>query len=157
MFKVNRRTDYAVRVGVALARFPAGTRLPTQVVQQEMCIPGPFLHRIISELSRAELIETYPGPSGGIQLARSAAEITLFDFIQAMEGPLCLSDCLQQPQECPLSRDCPVRGRWGRLQRLLLQELQRTSLADLAAELPTIPSTSPSQALLYLGCPSAAE
>lgn len=142
MFKINRRTDYAVRVGVALARCPAGTRLPTQTVQREMLIPGPFLQRIISELSHAHIIQTYPGPTGGIQLARPADEITLFDFIQAMEGPLCLSDCLERPQDCPLSRECPVRGRWGRLQRLLLRELQRIPLSRLAAELQPVAPAS---------------
>lgn len=134
MFKINRRTDYAVRVGVALARRPAGARLPTQVIQQEMQIPGPFLQRITAELSRAGLITTYPGPSGGIQLSRPAAEITLMDFIQVMEGPVCISDCLIAPQDCPLSSECPVRSRWGRLQRVIFAELQCTSLADLAAE-----------------------
>lgn len=152
MFKINRRTDYAVRVGVALASCPQGTRLPTQVIQREMLIPGPFLQRIISELSRAGLIATYPGPTGGIQLARPAEKITLFDFIQVMEGPLCLSDCLELPQDCPLSRECPVRGRWGRLQRLLLQELQRTTLADLAAESQAVASPAlDHQALLFIG------
>jgi Rrf2 family protein len=140
LFKINRRTDYAVRVGVALARHPADTRLSSQVIQQEMLIPGPFLQRITSELSRANLINTYPGPNGGLQLARPAGEITLKDFVLAMEGPLCLSDCLENPHECPLSTECPVRSRWWRLQRHILQELQQTTLADLAAEAVSVPS-----------------
>jgi Rrf2 family protein len=134
MLKINRRTDYAVRVGVALAKRPQGTRLPTQVVQAEMQIPRPFLLRIISELSRASLIQTFTGPTGGIQLARPAKEITLLDIHQAMEEPLCLSDCLVAPGDCQLSSNCPVRLRWGRLQGVIRRELRRTTLWQLARE-----------------------
>lgn len=134
MFKINRRTDYAVRVGVALAKRQFGTRLPTQLIQEEMLIPRAFLQRIISELSQARLILTFPGPCGGIQLARPPEEITLREIVQAMEGSLCISDCLRHPQDCPLNTTCPVRSRWNRLQRIILAELDRTTLAQLAAE-----------------------
>lgn len=134
MFKINRRTDYAVRVGVALAKHPFGTRLPTQLIQDEMLIPRAFLQRIISELSQAHLIQTFPGPSGGIQLARPPEQISLRDIVEVMEGPLCISDCLQKPQDCPLSTACPVRSRWSHLQHIILVEMGQTSLAQLAAE-----------------------
>ena len=134
MFKINRRTDYAIRVGVALAKRPAGTRLATRTIQAEMLIPRPFLQRIIAELCQAGLLLTYPGPSGGIQLARPANQITLQDIVAAMDGPLCISDCISIPGDCPLGSACPVRKRWGRLQTALLNELARTSLLDLAQE-----------------------
>jgi Rrf2 family protein len=134
MFKINRRTDYAVRVGVALALRPASSRVPTQAIQAEMLIPRPFLQRIIAELCRARLLQTYPGPNGGIQLARPAGQITLKDIVIAMEGKICVSDCLTAQQSCPLSCDCPVRLRWGRLQSTLLNELSKTTLLDLARE-----------------------
>ncbi|MFN2198567.1 MAG: RrF2 family transcriptional regulator [Anaerolineales bacterium] len=150
MLKINRRTDYAVRVGVALAKQPLGTRLPTHQIKEEMLIPRAFLQRIISELSQAHLIQTFPGPSGGIQLARPPEEISLRDIVDAMEGPLCISDCLIQPQDCPLSTACPVRGRWGRLERMILAELEQTSLAQLAAEtLPDIQDQLSSQSYLF--------
>lgn len=134
MFKINRRTDYAVRVGLALAQRPAGSRIPTRAIQEQMLIPRPFLQRIIAELCRAGLLLTYPGPTGGIQLARPAEQISLKDIIVAMQGQVCISDCIAAPGECPLSSDCPVRQRWGRLQAVILTELAKTSLHDLAWE-----------------------
>lgn len=134
MIKINRRTDYAVRVVIALAKRPAGTRLSSKEIQDEMFIPRPFLQRIIAELSRAGIIFTSPGPKGGIQLSRLAEQINLKDILEAMEGQLCISNCLYKPEECPLSTACPVRNRWGRLQTVLLQELAQTTIAQLAQE-----------------------
>ncbi|MBN1148400.1 MAG: Rrf2 family transcriptional regulator [Anaerolineales bacterium] len=134
MFRINRRTDYAVRVMLCLAKRPPGARLPTQMIQDEMLIPRAFLQRIIADLSRAGLLHTFPGPSGGLELARPAGTINLWQIWEAAEGPLLISDCLEFPEECPLESACPVRLRWGRLQSLVVRELEATSLEQLALE-----------------------
>ncbi|NPV55317.1 MAG: Rrf2 family transcriptional regulator [Anaerolineae bacterium] len=134
MFKITRKTDYAVRVCVALAKQPRGARLATQSIQDKMFIPHPLLRRIVAELSNAGLVRTFAGPNGGVELARPPAEITLKDIFQVMEGPICVSECLMDPQSCPLEAGCPVRERWGSLQATILAELARTSLRQLAEE-----------------------
>ena len=134
MFRINRRTDYSVRVMLALAKRPFGERLPTRTIQDEMLIPRSFLQRIIADLSRAGLLATYPGPNGGLQLSRPAEQINLRHIWEAIEGELLVSDCLKAPGECPLDSGCPVRSRWGRLQSIIVHELERTNLAELAAE-----------------------
>jgi Rrf2 family protein len=150
MFKINRRTDYAIRVGVALAKRPFGFRLSTQAIQSEMQIPRPFLQRIVAELSKAHLIKTYSGPSGGLQLARPAEQISMLDIVQLMEGPLCISDCIYTPGSCPLSDSCPVRSRWGRLQTVMMDELAQTSLQQLAQETLEISQlTHPNKVLVF--------
>jgi Rrf2 family protein len=134
MFRINRKTDYAIRIMVCLARRPFGARLPTQEIQTEMLIPRAFLQRIIADLSKNELIRTFPGPNGGLELARPAESINLKHIWEAVEGPLLISDCLQTPGECPLDADCPVQRRWCRLQALLVHELEATSLQQLGLE-----------------------
>jgi Rrf2 family protein len=134
MFRINRKTDYAVRVMLCLARRPFGARLNTQLIQDEMLIPGALLHRIIADLSRFQLVRTFPGPGGGVELARPAENISLRHVWEAIEGPLCISDCLVAPEECPFSTTCPVLSRWARIQSLLVRELEATTLAQLAPE-----------------------
>ena len=134
MFRINRRTDYAVRVMLCLAKRPFGTRLSTQTIQNEMQTPRAFLHRIIADLSKVDLICTYPGPNGGVQLARPAGDINLRQIWEAIEGPLLVSECLETPQDCPLNAGCPVRPRWSRMQAVIAQELDHTSLEELAAD-----------------------
>ncbi len=134
MFKINRRTDYAVRVVLALARQAEGARLSTAEIQTGMLVPPAFIQRIVAELARSGLIQTFPGREGGLQLARPAEEITLKDVIEAVEGPILLSDCLSVAEACPLNTPCRVSAAWGRLQGSILRELSAINFAQLALE-----------------------
>jgi Rrf2 family protein len=134
MFRVNRQTDYAIRVLLMLAQQPAGTRLPTSDIGREMLIPTAFLPRIVAQLAQANLLVTFPGREGGVQLPRPAAQITLKDVVELMEGPLLLSECMTGEEACPFEGDCRVRCRWINLQARILEELNSTTFADLARE-----------------------
>ncbi len=147
MFKITRRTDYAVRVMLCLARRPSGTRLLTHLVQSEMQIPRPFLQRIIADLSRVGLVNTFSGPNGGIELAQSSKNIHLRLIWEAIEGPILISDCLAEDQSCPLGSGCPVQHRWNRLQNMILRELESISLEELAAEVGNLPAEISIQAV----------
>jgi Rrf2 family protein len=140
MLRINRQTDYAVRVLLCLARLPDGTRLSTGLIQQQMLIPPSFVPRIVAKLASVGLVTTFPGRDGGMTLSRSASEITLRDVVEAFEGPLCLSDCMAGGElDCPFESACPVRGRWSKLQAVMLRELEQTSFAELALEGPPEP------------------
>ena len=134
MFRVNRQTDYAIRVILMLAQQPEGTRLSSSEIGREMLIPSAFLPRIVAQLAQANLVETFPGRDGGLQLPRPAAQITLKDVVELMEGPLLLSECMTGDEACPFEGDCRVRCRWIKLQHTILQELSSTTFADLARE-----------------------
>jgi len=134
VFRINRRTDYAVRVMLCLAKRTFGTRLPTQSIQDEMQIPRAFLQRIIADLSKAELIQTYPGPNGGVQMGRPAHHVNLRHIWEAIEGPFLISECIEKPQDCPLNTACPVCSHWTRLQCLITRELDSVHLDQLAEE-----------------------
>lgn len=133
-FWVNRRTDYAIRVVLGLARYPEGTRVAAERLSREMLIPLPMLYRLLKPLARAGLVRTYPGAGGGLELARSPERITLWDVITAVEQPPQVSECVEYPEVCPFAPTCPVRRRWLRLQRILREELESTTFAQLAAE-----------------------
>lgn len=134
MLRINRRTDYAVRVMVALARQPLGTRLSSIEIKKQMLVPRPFLQRIIADLARAGLILTHPGPKGGIQLSREKERINLRQIYEAIEGCLLISDCLQASGVCPLDDACPVRPHWGRLESMIVNELEGITLQQLYME-----------------------
>lgn len=134
MFRINRQTDYAIRVVLALAKQPQGTRLSSASIGKEMLIPAAFLSRIVAGLAQAGLVETFPGRDGGLQLSRPADELTLRDVIESVDGPLLLSECMAGEDACPFEDRCPVRQRWGRLQQAILDELSRTTFAELAGE-----------------------
>jgi Rrf2 family protein len=136
MLRINRQTDYAVRVIIALANREADTRLASAVIQKEMLIPQTYMARIVARLAAAGLVKTFAGRDGGLQLPRPAAKITIRDVVEAFEGPLLLSDCMHpgSEDECPFETNCPVRSKWGRVQAAMLREMASISFADLAAE-----------------------
>ena len=146
MLKINRQTDYAVRVVLALAKRGEDARLSTADIQKEMLIPKAFMTRIVAQLSRDGLINTFPGREGGLMLPRPAAQITLKDVVDAFEGPILLSECLQVKGEddCPFQSNCPVRPKWGHVQVAMMREMASITFEDLAKESAGIPMVMPS-------------
>jgi len=146
MLKINRQTDYAVRVVLALAKRGEGIRLSTAEIQQEMLIPPALMTRIVAQLAREGLVNTYPGRDGGLMLPRPASQITLKDIVEAFEGPILLSECLQAKGEddCPFRTNCPVRSKWGRVQVAMLREMASITFEDLVQEALGIPMVMPS-------------
>jgi len=134
MLRINKKTDYAVRVLLALAKQGPGARVRTSVIQEQMLVPRPFLQRIVADLSRAELIHTFPGPKGGLQLAHPTDDVNLRHIVEAIDGPLLISDCLEEEGVCTLDITCPVRPRWERMQALIVAELEGATLTQLAKE-----------------------
>ncbi len=151
MLKINRQTDYAVRVILALAKQGEGARLSSGEIQREMLIPPALMLRIVAKLAHAGLVNTFPGREGGMALSRPAAQITLKDAVEAFEGPILLSECIQAKgeEDCPFRSDCPVRSKWGRVQVAMLREMAAVTFESLAQEALGVPikMTSPSMSL----------
>jgi len=141
MLKINRQTDYAVRVVLALAQRGEGTRMSSANIQKEMLIPKAFMTRIVAQLSREGLVNTFPGRDGGLMLPRPASQITLKDVVEVFEGPILLSECMQVKGEddCPFQSNCPVRSKWGRVQVAMLREMASITFESLAMEAAGIP------------------
>jgi len=130
--KLTREADYAVRVVVELASRPPAAIVPSRAIAEQQQIPGAFLAKVVCGLARAGLIRTLRGSGGGLQLARPAAETTLRQVVEAIEGPIRLNRCLREPGACPLQSRCQVHGVWRRVQELLLRELDAVTMAELA-------------------------
>jgi len=145
MLQINRQTDYAVRVVLALAKRPLGTRLASGAIHREMLVPKAFLSRIVAQLAASGLVSTFAGRDGGLELPRPASEITLRDVVEAFEGPLLLSECMHAKGEddCPFRTNCPVRSKWGRVQVAMIREMALITFEDLANEVAEAPLAIP--------------
>jgi Rrf2 family protein len=151
MLKINRQTDYAIRVILALAKESKGARLSSSDIQQKMLIPQTLMPRIVAQLAHAELVNTFPGREGGLMLPRPASQITLKDVVEAFEGPILLSECMQVKGEddCPFQANCPVRTKWGRVQVAMLREMAAITFEDLAQEALGIPIKMPNPSMSF--------
>jgi Rrf2 family protein len=134
MLKINRQTDYAVRVILALSKKEMGKRVSTSEIGREMLIPPALLQRIVAELASGKFIHTQAGRDGGISLAHEPKDITLLQIVEHFEGELYLSDCVLKPGDCPFDKKCPVHCQWVRLKNLLRDEMARVSFLQLVEE-----------------------
>jgi Rrf2 family protein len=154
MFQISRRADYAVRIMVELGLQGEGTAVPTRQIARRTGVPKAFLHKITADLVKVDLVRTFAGPGGGVALARPLSTVTMRQILEAADGPICLNLCLLRPQECPLDQICSAHTTWGRLQNLIVQELDAITLQKLVEEARLYrksPNKNPDVGYLYSG------
>ena len=145
MFRVNRQTDYAIRMLLSLAKREMGVRASTTEIQQEMVIPHSYAQRVVANLARGSFIQTYPGRDGGMILARPAREINLRQLLEHFETHLFVSDCSHTESTYPLGMDCPICTQWEKLQKIMAEELEQINfeyLANSSKQIQKIPFIS---------------
>lgn len=132
--QITNQADYALRAMLYLARLGFGKRAPSNVIAEEMDMSRIFLSRINTQLVNARLIATWRGAGGGIALTRPPAEISVYDVLTAVDGPIRLVGCLGDPDSCRFSGTCPLHKFWLRTEEMLINQLKGTTLQDLIAD-----------------------
>jgi Rrf2 family cysteine metabolism transcriptional repressor len=90
-----------------------------------------YLSLIVIPLRSTGLIQSIRGAHGGYRLTRKPAEITVLDILSALEGEICLVDCVKDTKRCSRISVCPTRDVWGMLGEKISETLSSVSLADL--------------------------
>lgn len=125
--QITRQADYALRAMLYLAKTDPNTRSSTSQIAEDQRIPPSFLAKIISQLSIAGLIHTSRGARGGVSLAHRPEEISLLEVVEAIDGPILLNECTEDPSACPFGDDCPLRPLWCDTQSELVTKLRNTT------------------------------
>jgi Rrf2 family protein len=134
--QITRQADYALRAMIYLTQIEPNQRAATSQIAEEQHIPPSFLAKIISQLSIAGLIHTSRGARGGVSLAHSPEEISILEVVEAIDGPIALNECTQDPSACPFGEDCPLRSLWCETQDKLVERLRTTSFAQFLSIAP---------------------
>ncbi len=113
--RLSSMADYAVVTMSAAARHCGGVRVSAAHLAEETRLPVPTVQKLVSMLSRAGLLRSVRGAHGGLQLARPAAAITLADIVEAVEGPIALTSCVEEGRARLRARRqrARVRPHWG--------------------------------------------
>jgi Rrf2 family protein len=135
MLKITRQTDYAARIVLHMACLEPGARVTIGAIAVRRLLPAPFVRRVIGKLVSAGLLVTSRGAGGGVCLARPAADVSLLDVVRAMEGPIALNQCVDNPRACPLAATCPVQRAWTSTTRSLESTLAAVRFDVLARQL----------------------
>ena len=125
--------DYAVVMMAAAARHPAGARLSATLLAEETGIPLPTAQKLTGRLAAAGLLRTARGTGGGFSLSRRAGEISLADIVEAVEGPIEMTSCVDaERHQCALESACQVRPHMSVVNVAVRGALQGVSLSSLA-------------------------
>jgi Rrf2 family protein len=130
MLSIRRETDYALRCVNYLAGCGPSLAVVADI-SRRMDIPRSFLAKIVQRLSRAGIIRSFVGSSGGITLARGAGQISLYDVIVAMEGPVAVNRCTVSKRACSRRLACPVHPLFLSVRAELERLLKRKNFAGL--------------------------
>lgn len=129
--QITRQADYALRAMLYLAKLYKNGKAVTSKIAEEKEIPPSFLAKIISQLSIAGLIRTYRGASGGVSLAHKPEDISLLEVVEAIDGPITLNECTNDPSVCAFGDNCPIHEVWYEAQENLVSKLRESTFDKL--------------------------
>ena len=139
-------TDYAVVLATHLAAVEGPHAARDLAVQTQ--IPEPTASKVLKKLARAGVVVSQRGAKGGYALARSPEQIGVNEVIEAIEGPIAVTECLDDTTDssCEYETHCGVRANWQRINVAVHKALSEITLADMAlpgtAELVSIARSS---------------
>ena len=146
--QLTRAADYGVRVMVYLASLPDNRRALLAALAKATDAPESFLSKVLQALARAELIASWRGKAGGFAILPRGREASMYNVIEAIDGPICLNVCLACGGSCERMDACPAHPVWAKAQWAMLEVLTGASIAAMA--LHVSPPEGPGARGLYL-------
>jgi FeS assembly SUF system regulator len=139
--RLSSLADYAVVMMSACARHCGRTKVNATTLSAETRIPLPTAQKLVSKLSAAGLLESTRGVGGGVRLSRPPAAISLADIVEAVEGPIEMTSCLDNDRhDCALESCCQVRPHMSVVNGAVRGALAGVSLASLCNPNPVMSS-----------------
>ena len=133
--KLSTRGRYALRLMLDIARnYVDGTPVSLTSVVERTGLSRGYLEQLAMALRTAGLLRGIAGRHGGYQLARPLDKIHLNDILEATIGPICIVNCIDEPETCLKSNDCECRLVYSLINDRIAQVLAEYSLADLLNE-----------------------
>ena len=130
--RLTHLADYAVVLMTAAARRPGGARLSATELAAETGVPLPTAQKLMGQLAASGLLSSARGVSGGFALSRPAADISLADIVEAVEGPIAMTICSEGRSDCALDAHCRVKPHMGIVGNAVRGALGAVSLTELA-------------------------
>ncbi|WP_260926290.1 RrF2 family transcriptional regulator [Novosphingobium sp. 9] len=110
-------------------------RISAAQLAEETGLPVPTVQKLVSKLSAAGLMRSSRGVGGGLRLARPPATISLADIVEAVEGPIALTACLETHKtDCTLHEACHVRPHWPQVNAAVRGALAGVTLTALVEQ-----------------------
>ena len=116
---------------VDLARHYGNGLVPLKDVAQRQGISEKYLWNLVAPLKTVALIRSTRGSSGGFTLTKAPSEINMKEIVCALEGYLCLVECVEDSSVCNRVQICATRDLWSALSEKIIQTLESVTLQDM--------------------------
>ena len=144
MIRITRQTDYGIVLLACFATSPKKSLRNARDLAAETGQPLPTVSKILKMLVRRGLLESQRGVNGGYRLAREASSISVADIITALEGPIAITECLDETaDDCNYEANCPCRPNWERINVAIRSALGGIPLTDMIPRFPLPPVQIP--------------
>ncbi|HQW81413.1 MAG: SUF system Fe-S cluster assembly regulator [Rhodanobacteraceae bacterium] len=130
MLRVSKLTDYATVLMAALAELPADLASASDLAERAQ-IELPTVSKLLKQLAGAGLIESRRGVNGGYRLAHASRDISVFDIVTAIEGPIGITECSVHEGACHRETRCLIQHNWRRISAAIGDALRHVTLEEL--------------------------
>jgi len=128
MLRISKLADYACILMSYLARQEQALNASELALGTHIHLPT--VRKLLKSLSKAGLLTASRGVQGGYQLSRPGAELTLLEIVEAVDGPIALTDCAHALKTCELQRHCPNQAPWLKINQVIKMALAAMPLGD---------------------------
>ena len=136
MLKLTKKADYGLMALKYLAEHPETPALSAKDIADAYGIPAQLLAKILQRLTKVGLLRSHAGMNGGYALARDARQISAFEVIHAIDGPLFITSCTKGAKACELTPNCTIKEPLARVNSTIAGVLKSISIHDLAEQEP---------------------
>jgi Rrf2 family protein len=150
MLRLTKKADYGLMALKYLAEHPDQAALSAKDIAEAYHIPPQLLAKILQRLAKVGLVRSTAGMNGGYALVRDAGEITVFEVIRAVDGPLFLTACSSGPKPCDLTDSCTIKEPMARVNDSITELLQGIRIGDLVDSDPLNAAKSHHPALVSI-------
>lgn len=134
MLKLSKKADYALIAVRHLAEKPLAAAYSAKEIARAYGIPTELLAKILQKLAKNGLLVSQHGTNGGYALARHPQDISAFEVIRAIEGPLFITSCVTDKRECGQMNRCTVREPLKKVNDTLVKALSEVTILSLSTE-----------------------
>jgi Rrf2 family protein len=131
MLKLTKKADYGLMAMKHLAEHGHRGSCSAKDVADAYGIPQEALAKILQRLAKAGLLHSQHGINGGYTLARDAQDISAFEVIQAIDGPLFITSCITVRGECDQSERCTIREPLRKVNNSIEELLKRITISEM--------------------------
>ncbi|GAA0745926.1 Rrf2 family transcriptional regulator [Clostridium oceanicum] len=132
--KLSTKGRYGVKAMVDLAIHYGEDPISIKSIAERQKISECYLEQLFASLRKAKLIKSIRGAQGGYVLNKSPKDITVADIMGVLEGPIEISDCVEEEGFCSNKGACPTRVLWMRIKESLDNIMETTTLEDMLAD-----------------------